>query len=175
MNERDTPATRDTAATVTWWPSWSRRRMASMARARAWSLGNRVDRARWAVLSARIVGVVSVEGFEGGDDGVEAVLDLAQVGHLPEPSVGFGFGDEPTVGLGLGSVHGQELRCGLKVGACQASIRVRALALWWPPAVAVGQAVGDAGQVVLDPLGVGGRRLGVMAGERPDDVGPALA
>src|ERR1700674_1149680 len=130
------------APTVMSCPSRSRRQIASMARLRAASVRARAAWARWAVLSARIVVAVVVEGFEGGDDGVEAVLDAAHVGDQPEAPVGFGAGDQGPVGGRLGSVHGQELGGGLKVGTGQAGVGVRAVALGRPTAVAVREAVG---------------------------------
>src|SRR5579875_1093637 len=143
-------------------PVWSRCWRASMALARAAWLRARAAAIRWAVLSAGIGGTVCLEGFEGGDDGVEAVLDPAQVVGEAEASVGLGLGDQPAIGGCLGAVDGKELRCGLEIGAGQTGVGVGTVAPWWSAAVAVGEAVGDTGQVVFDPLGVGGRRFGVI-------------
>ena len=62
--------------------------------------------------------------------------------------------------------------CGLEVRAGQAGVGVRAVLLGWPGAVAVGQAVADPVEVLLDPLGVGGGRVGVVADPLPGDVHP---
>ena len=64
--------------------------------------------------------------------------------------------------VGLAAVDVEELRGGLEVGAGEAGVGVRAVLLGRPTAVAVGQAVADPGEVVLDPLGVGGEGVGVV-------------
>ena len=61
---------------------------------------------------------------------------------------------------------------GLEVWAGQAGIRVRAVLLCGAAAVAVRQAVADAVEVVLDPLGGGGRGAGVVADLLARDVHP---
>ncbi len=59
-------------------------------------------------------------------------------------------------------MHVDELRGGLEVGAGEAGVGVRAVLLGRASAVAVGQAVSDAGQVVLGPLGISGGGAGVV-------------
>ena len=99
----------------------------------------------------------------------QAGLDLAEVGGQAGLAVGLGAGDELQVGGGLAAVDVEELGRGLEVGAGQAGVGVGAVLLGWPAAVAVGQAVPDPGQVVLDPFGGGGGRVGVVA-----EVCPAM-
>jgi hypothetical protein len=115
-------------------------------------------------LSARfIAGTVVLEGFEGGDDPVQIGLDAAQVLGEAELSVALGLFDETAVGRGLPPVDLQELGGCLEVRAGQAGIRVRAVLLGGTGAVAIGEAVADAVEVVLDPLGRCGRGAGVVA------------
>lgn len=92
----------------------------------------------------------------------KAVLDLAEVLDEAELAVRLGAGDEPPVAVGLAAVDVEELRGGLEVGAGQAGVGMRAVLLGRPPAVAVRQAVADAGEVVLHPLGIGGEGVGVV-------------
>ena len=47
--------------------------------------------------------------------------------------------------------------------------------LRWPSAVAVGQGVGRPGQVVFDPFGIGGERVGIETEEPAVDVDAGLA
>src|SRR5947199_5164841 len=103
------------------------------------------------------IGVASFEdGLQGGDDAVEARLDLAEVGGQAKVAAGVGLGDEDPVGAGLLAVHAEELGRGLEVGARETGVWMRAVLLWRPPAVAVGEAVAHTRQVVLDPLSGGG-------------------
>ncbi len=111
-----------------------------------------------------------VECFESGDDAVEAGLDVAEVVGESELAVGVGAGDQPPIGVGLVAVDVEELGGGLEVGACEAGIGVRAVLLWWPSAVAVGQAVADPGKVVFDSFGVGGDGVGVVVEVVAGDV-----
>src|SRR6516164_6858912 len=107
--------------------------------------------ARNAELSARLIaGSVVAERFEGGDDPVQAVLDAAQVLGEALLAVGVGLGDEMAVGGGLPPVDLQEHGRGLEVRAGQAGVGVRAVLLGGTAAVAVGEAVADAVEVVLD-------------------------
>jgi len=114
------------------------------------------------------------DGLEGRDDAVEAGLDVAEVGSQAEVSAVVGPGDEDSVGVGLFTVHVEELGRGLEVGAGEARVGVRALLLGRSPAVTVGEAVADARKVVLDPLGSGGRALGVEWEELAVGVDPLL-
>src|SRR6266851_1174300 len=142
------------AARAAWW-----------RRALAW--------ARYAELSARVIaGAVLAECFEGGDDRVQAGLDAAQVLGEPELALGVGLGDEMLVGRRLAPVDLQEHGCGLEVRAGQAGVGVRAVLLGRAGAVAVGQAVADPVEVVLDPLGRRGRGVGVVADPLTGDVDP---
>src|SRR5919106_85419 len=52
------------------------------------------------------------EGFEGGDDLIEAVLDASEVGSEAELAVGVGPGDERAVGGGVLAGRVEELRGG---------------------------------------------------------------
>jgi hypothetical protein len=54
----------------------------------------------------------------------------------------------------LATMHRQELDGGLEVRAREAGVRVRAVLLWRPAAVAVGKAGLDAGEMLFHPLGV---------------------
>jgi hypothetical protein len=98
-----------------------------------------------------------LECFEGGDDLVQAGLDAAQVLGQAQLTLGVGLGDEAAVGGGLPLVDLQEHGRGLEVWAGQAGVGVRAVLLGGAGAVAVGQAVADPVEVVLDPLGRRGR------------------
>jgi hypothetical protein len=113
-----------------------------------------------------------VEGFQGGDDLLQVRLDPAQVGGVPGLAAGLSTGDQLQVGGGLAAVDVEELWRGLEIWAGQAGVGVRAVLLRRPPAVAVGQAVLDSGQVVLDPFGRGGGRIRVVADDLPGDVDP---
>src|SRR5271170_3881590 len=129
--------------------------------------------ARKEELSARVIaGAVLLECFEGGDDLVQAGLDPAQVLGQALLAVGVGLGDEGAVGGGLAPVDLQEHGRGLEVRAGQAGVGVRAVLLGWAGAVAVGEAVADPVEVVLDPLGRRGRGVGVVADPLPGDVDP---
>src|SRR5215472_13503019 len=142
------------AARAAWW-----------RRALAW--------ARKAELSARVIaGTVLVECFEGGDDRLQAGLDAAQVLGEAELAVGVGLGDETPVGRGLAPVNRQEHGRGLEVRAGEAGVGVRAVLLGGAGAVAVGEAVADPVEVVLDPLGGGGGGAGVIADPLPGGVDP---
>ena len=66
----------------------------------------------------------------------------------------------------------QELGRGLEVGAGEAGVGVRAVLLGRAAAVAVGEAVADPVEVVLDPLGRRGRGVGVVADRLAGDVDP---
>jgi len=82
-----------------------------------------LDWARNAELSARVIAVaVVLEGFEGGDDPVQAVLDAAQVLGQALLAVGVGLGDQAAVGGGLPPVDLQEHGGGLEVRAGQAGL-----------------------------------------------------
>ena len=121
--------------------------------------------ARKEELSARaIAGAVTVERFQGGDDLVQAGLDAAQVLGQAPLAVGVGLGDEAAVGGGLPPVDLQEHGGGLEVRAGQAGVGVRAVLLGRAGAVAVGEAVADPVEVVLDPFGRSGRGVGAVAG-----------
>ena len=89
--------------------------------------------------------------FKSGDDAFQVVLDTAQVAGKALLAVGVGLGDERAVGFRLPPVDLQEDWCGLEVRAGQAGVWVRAVLLCGPAAVAVGEAVADAVEVVLDP------------------------
>ncbi len=102
-------------------------------------------------------------------------MDLLEVLDEAELPVGLGAGDEAPVGVGLAAVDVEELGGGLEVGAGQAGVGVRAVLLGRPPAVAVGEAVADAGEVVLDPLGIGGERVGVVVEVLAGGVDPLRA
>jgi hypothetical protein len=115
-------------------------------------------------LSARVIAVpVVLECFEGGDDLLQVGLDPAQVLGKPGLAVGVGLRDQVAVGRGLPPVDLQELGRGLEVRAGQAGVRVGAVLLCRAAAIAVGEAVADAVEVVLDPLGRSGRGVGVIA------------
>jgi len=93
-------------------------------------------------LSARfIAGTVVLEGFEGGDDPVQAGLDAAQVPGEAELSLALGLSDEMAVGCGLPPVDLQELGRGLEVRAGQAPltelapISLQFIACFRPPAL----------------------------------------
>jgi hypothetical protein len=125
------------------------------------------------------LGSVRVAAVEGGAvvswhraglllDGLERVDDLCP--RLWRPAGGcrragvaglLGGGEQHEGVVALTAVQREELRGGLEVGAGQARVGVGAVLLGWPSAVAVGQRRGDAGEVVLDPFGVGGGRVGV--------------
>src|SRR5262249_19467594 len=129
--------------------------------------------ARKEELSARLIaGPVVAERFEGGDDRLQAVLNAAQVLGKALLALGAGLGDETAVGGGLPPVDWQEHGRGLEVRAGQAGVGVRAVLLGGAGAVAVGQAVADPVEVVLDPLGRGSGGVGVIADPLPADVGP---
>src|SRR5215831_17574638 len=129
--------------------------------------------ARNAELSARLIaGSVVAERFEGGDDRLQAALDAVQVLGEALLAVGVGLGDETPVGGCLPPVDLQEHGRGLEVGAGQAGVGVRAVLLGRAGAVAVGQAVADSVEVVLDPLGRGGGGAGVIADLLAGDVDP---
>src|SRR5215472_9564629 len=129
--------------------------------------------ARKVELSARaIAGTLLAECREGGDDLVQAGLDAAQALGMTELAVGVGLGDETPVGLGLPPVDLQEHGRGLEVRAGEAGVGVRAVLLGRAAAVAVGEAVADPVEVVLDPLGRGGGGVGVVADPLPGDVYP---
>jgi hypothetical protein len=110
--------------------------------------------------------------FERGDDAFQAVLHLAEAGGQAGLAVCLGAGDQPQVDRGLAAVGVGELRGGLEVGAGQAGVGVGAVLLRRPAAVAVGQAVPDPGQVVLDPLGGRRGRVRVVAEGLAGDVDP---
>src|SRR6266566_7541145 len=142
------------ASSAAWW-----------RRALAW--------ARKEELSARVIGgAVVVERLEGGDDPVQVGLDAAQVAGEALLAVGVGLCDEAAVGVGLPLVDLQEHWRGLEVRAGQAGVGVRAVLLGRAGAVAVGEAVADPVEVVLDPLGRRGRGVGVVADPLPGDVDP---
>jgi hypothetical protein len=103
---------------------------------------------------------------------VEAVLDPAQVAGETELAVGVGAGDELAVRRRVLAVHVEELRGGLEVRTGQTRVGVGAVLLWWPAAVAVGEAVLDPGQVVLHPLGIGGGGVGVVGQDLAGGVDP---
>src|SRR5215813_10047394 len=129
--------------------------------------------ARKEELSARLIaGPVVAERFEGGDDRLQAVLNAAQVLGKALLAVGVGLGDEAAVGGGLPPVDLQEHGGGLEVRAGEAGVGVRAVLLGGAGAVAVGEAVADPVEVVLDPLGRRGRGVGVVADPLPGDVDP---
>ena len=69
----------------------------------------------------------------------------------------------------------EELGCGLEVGAGETGVGVRAVLLGWAAAVAVGEAVVDPRQVVLDPFRVGGGGVGVVRESFAGGVDPAVA
>src|ERR1700689_4681576 len=128
---------------------------------------------RNAELSARVIaGAVILERLEGGDDPVQAGLDAAQVPGKALRALGVGFCDEAAVGRGLPLVDLQEHGRGLEVRAGEAGVGVRAVLLGRAGAVAVGEAVTDPVEVVLDPLGRSGRGVGVIADRLPADVYP---
>ena len=91
------------------------------------------------------------DGFEGVDEPVEVVVDVAVVGGETKLSVGFGGGDEDSgfVSLTAVDVDERRRRARLEVGAGQTCVGVRAALLGWPSAVAVGQAGLNPGDVGL--------------------------
>src|SRR5712671_4048387 len=147
--------------------------MACRAAASAASWRRVLAWARNEELSARVIaGAVVLEGFKGGDDPFQVGLDAAQVLGKPELPSGVGLGDQAAVGRGLPPVDLQELGRGLEVRAGEAGVGVGAVLLRGAPAVAVGEAVADAVEVVLDPLGRSGRGIGVIADLLAGDVHP---
>src|SRR5437667_6046432 len=129
--------------------------------------------ARKEELSARAIAVaLTLERFQGGDDPVQVGLDAAQVLGEAQLAFAVSLGDESAVGGGLPPVDLQEYGRGLEVRAGQAGVGVRAVLLCGSAAVAVGEAVADAVEVVLDPLGRCGRGAGVIADRLAVDVHP---
>ena len=92
-------------------------------------------------------------------------MHAAQIVGEAELAVAVGAGDQLLVRRCLLAVDVEELGCGLEVGAGEAGVGVRAVLLGWSTAVAVGEAVADAGKVVLGPFGVSGQRVGVVGNE----------
>jgi hypothetical protein len=124
-------------------------------------------------LSARaIAGAVILERLEGGDDPVQVGLDAAQVLGKALLALGVGLCDEAVVGHGLPLMDFQEYWRGLEIRAGEAGVGVRAVLLGRAGAVAIGEAVADPVEVVLDPLGRSGRGVGVIAGPLAADVHP---
>jgi hypothetical protein len=72
----------------------------------------------------------------------------------------------------LTAVTVQELGCGLKVRTCETGVGMGAVLLGWPSAIAVGKAVSDPVDVVLDPLGVRGERVGIVWHRVTSNVDP---
>ena len=105
------------------------------------------------------MGGLGRKGFEGIDDSFEVAQHDAVVVGQAAVSVGLGGGDKAAGLVGLTVVGGQELDGGLEVGACETSVGVRAVLLWWSSTESVGKAGLYAGEVVLDPLGLRGRRV----------------
>jgi hypothetical protein len=129
---------------------------------------------RYRVWSALVIAgfLAGRDRFEPGDDAFQVVLDQAEIGGQAGLAVGVGAGDQAQVDRGLAAVGVEEFRSGLEVGAGQAGVGVVAVLLGRPAAVAVGQAVPDPGQVVLDPLGGRGGRVRVVAEGLSGDVDP---
>lgn len=82
-------------------------------------------------------------------------------------AIGLGGGDQLGNLVSLSAVGGKEFDGGLKIGACQARVRVRTILLGWSAAVAVWEAGLDARQVVLYPLGLGGGGGGIVGEPLP--------
>ena len=101
-----------------------------------------------------VVVIVGGEVFEAVDDLFEVAEHDSVVVDETVASVGLGGVDEPLGFFCLAAVGGQELDGGLEIGAGETGVGVRAVLLGRPSAEAVGQAGGDAGEVVFDPLGV---------------------
>lgn len=142
-----------TALTLTAVPEWSRLRIAATARRRASSCRRR---------AAAASGVTRSVGLLIGPCQVlETPDDLLQVAEHDPVVVGDGFA---SVGFGgvyelaslfcLAPVGGKELDRGVEARAGETRVRVWAVLLGGPSAKAVGEAGGDARQVVLDPLGI---------------------
>ncbi len=93
---------------------------------------------------------------------------------LPRPPVALGYRDQLEGVVAMAPVDGQELWGGLKVRTTQAGVRVWAVLLRWPAAVAVGQARLHSREPVLDPFRVGGRGSRVEAEPPAGDVDPLL-
>jgi hypothetical protein len=113
---------------------------------------------------------VAVEGFEGGNDALEGVLDAPVVVGEAMLAVALGELEELGVVLGVLAVGGQELDGGLELRAGQTGVWMGTFLLRRSPAVAVGKAGLDAGEVVLEPLGVSRGRLGVIGEHASGDV-----
>src|SRR5947209_17503579 len=103
---------------VTGMPAASRRRSASTVRRRASSCRWRAA-ARSGLARSAVVVIVGGEVFEAADDLFEVAENDAVVVDETLASVGFGGVDEPTGLVYLAAVGGQELDCGLEVGAGQ--------------------------------------------------------
>src|SRR5665811_172887 len=73
--------------------------------------------------------VIGVQFFEGGDEGVEVVVDSAVVVDESEVAVGFGGGDQSSGLVALVSVDVEERWGGLEVGAGETGVGVRAVLL----------------------------------------------
>src|SRR5262249_42942295 len=87
-------------------------------------------------------------------------------------AVAWGRGEGRAGGGGLAPVDLQEHGRGLEVWAGEAGVGVRAVLLGGAGAVAVGQAVADPVEGVLDPLGRSGGGAGVVGYPLPGDVVP---
>ena len=131
------------------------------------------DRSTRSGLAIVVFGVA--ECFESGDDALQMAEDPVVVLDEVAMPAGLGGGDQLGGLIGLTTVGGQELDCGLEVSARQVGVRLRAILLGRPSAVAVWGAGSDALEVVLYPLGLGGGRDGVVAELVAVDVHPSLA
>lgn len=98
------------------------------------------------------MGSLFFDGFQGGDNGLEDVGDLAVGGCQAGVVALLGEVDELEGVVALTAMDGQECRGGLEVRTRQAGVGVGAVLLGRAPAVAVGQAGLGPGEVVLDPL-----------------------
>src|SRR5659263_532808 len=123
-------------------PSRSRRRSAARARSRVWLTRRCVAAARW--VAGSVVIIVSLAGFQRGDDCVEVLGDLAVVVGQAGVAASLGEVDEFEGVVVLAAVDGQEGRGGLEVRAGQARVGVRAVLLGRATAVTVGQGGLDA-------------------------------
>ena len=102
-------------------------------------------------------------------------MDAAKVLCQTELAIGVGTGNQLGVDRRLLAVDIEKLRSGLEVWAGETGVGVRAVLLRWSAAVAVGEAVTHASEVVLDPLGVRGESVQVEGQRVAVGVDPLVA